>query len=295
MANKSKNIVVEGVSISLYSHKDQDYICITDMLKAKEGDFFVSDWLRNANTLDYLLAWETINNPSFNYGEFATIRMKAGNNSHKLSVKEWVTKTNAVGIVSKAGRYGGTYAHKDIALQFAMWISPAFQLYIIREYQRLKEIESNQYSLEWSVKRILSKNNYQLHTDAVKNYVLPKSTVEKSKQGLVYAEEADIINLALWGCTAKEWREANPQRVLAGENIRDIASINELIVLSNLEQANAIFLTDGKDKDERLKMLSEMALTQLSNLKEVDYLKSVKRLSSTTYLDVLGEGGTASQ
>lgn len=236
-AKTNKNIEVEGLSISLYTQQEQDFICITDMLKAKEGDFFVSDWLRNANTLDYLLAWETINNPNFNYGEFATIRMKAGNNSHKISVKEWIARTNAIGITSKAGRYGGTYAHKDIAIQFAMWISPTFQLYIIKEYQRLKETESNQYSLEWSVKRMLSKNNYQVHTDAVKDYVLPQSELGKDKQRLVYAEEADIINLALFGCTAKEWRQANPQRVLAGENLRDIASINELIVLSNLEQA----------------------------------------------------------
>lgn len=187
-AKTNKNIEVEGLSISLYTQQEQDFICITDMLKAKEGDFFVSDWLRNANTLDYLLAWETINNPNFNYGEFATIRMKAGNNSHKISVKEWIARTNAIGITSKAGRYGGTYAHKDIAIQFAMWISPTFQLYIIKEYQRLKETESNQYSLEWSVKRMLSKNNYQVHTDAVKDYVLPLVVPLKNGGRLILSE-----------------------------------------------------------------------------------------------------------
>ena len=236
---KLKKIEVEGTTIGIVNHNEEDYISLTDMLKAKDGSFFISDWLRNANTLDYIKAWEIMNNPHFNYGEFATIRQEAGSNSFKVSVKELMERANVTCMLAKAGRYGGTYAHKDIAFNFGMWISPVFQLYIVKEYQRLKEIESNQYNLEWNVKRVLSKVNYTIQTDAVKEYVLPQSTLPEAKKNVAYAEEADVINLALFQCTAKQWREANPKLAMQGMNIRDIASINELAILSNLESANA--------------------------------------------------------
>lgn len=289
MVSKGKNLVVEGINISLYSNNEQDYISLTDMVKdSEDGARLVEKWLSNKNTIEFLGIWEQLNNPNFNSPEFGEIRNEAGTNRFYLSAKRWIASTNAIGLVAKAGRYGGTYAHKDIAFNFGLYISPMFNLLLIKEYQRLKEAESNQYSLEWNVKRMLSKNNYQVHTDAVKDYVLPQSRLGKDKQGLVYAEEADIINLALFGCSAKEWRQANPQKALAGENIRDMASINELIVLSNLEQANAIFIKDGKSKEERLPLLSQIAKEQLTNLDKVDVMKSIKRLSPSTYLDTLG-------
>jgi hypothetical protein len=283
MAKNSK-IKVQDIEIAVTIINSEDYICLTDMIKAKDGDFFISDWLRNVNTLEYLSAWESLNNVNFNYGEFAIIRSQAGINSYKVSVKEWVEKTNAVGIVAKTGRYGGTYAHKDIAFNFGMWISPIFQLYIVKEYQRLKEIESNQYGLEWNVKRILSKTNYQIHTDAVKNYIIPNLTYSEKKEW-AYAEEADLLNIALFGCTAKQWRDANPQKVLNGENIRDMASINELAILTNLESINAILIKNKLTKKERFRILLDTVKEQRETLNKIDYLKSIKKVSDSTYID----------
>ncbi len=200
-----------------------------------------------------------------------------------MTPKKWIEATGAIGIVSFAGRYGGTYAHKDIAFNFAMWINPSFQLYIVKEYQRLKEAESNQYNLEWSVRRMLAKTNYQLHTEAVRDYVIPKAGYAAAKEWLLYAEEADMLNIALFGCTAKDWRLANPQRALAGENIRDIASINELIILANLEQANSILIKGGLSKKDRLKALIDMAREQKQRLDETDMMKSIKKLSPGIY------------
>jgi hypothetical protein len=184
MAGKIKKIEVEGNIITIVDHNSDDFISLTDMIKAKDGSFFISDWLRNANTLDYISAWESIHNPNFNYGEFATIRQSAGSNAFKISVKELIEKTNATCIIAKAGRYGGTYAHKDIAFNFGMWISPVFQLYTVKEYQRLKEVENNQYNLEWNVKRVLSKVNYSIQTDAVNDYILPKCNYTKETEWL---------------------------------------------------------------------------------------------------------------
>lgn len=280
---KQPALTVKDVSISLDTINGEDYISLTDMMKATDGDFFVSDWLRNANTLDYLAAWESMYNKDFNYGEFAIIRNRAGANSFKLSVKEWVERTNAIGITSKVGRYGGTYAHKDIAFHFGMWISPQFQLYIVKEYQRLKSVEQNTLNLEWNVRRELSKANYRIHTDAVKNYIIPRHKI--SPEGLKYAEEADIINLALFGCTAKEWQEANPQRHLAGDNIRDVASINELVVLSNLESQNAIMIQAGTPKQSRLDLLTKIARQQLTTLNKNSEIRSLKKLNDYVYLD----------
>ena len=222
-------LTVQDTVINLINVNGNDYICLTDMLRAKDGDFFITDWLRNRNTLEYIGIWENVYNPNFNYGEFAIIKSQAGLNSFKISVKEFVAKTNAISLQAKAGRYGGTYAHQDIAFEFAMWISPKFKIYIVKEFQRLKEEEQKQ--LGWSAKRELSKINYRIHTDAIKQNLIP-SEVTRSQASLIYANEADVLNVAMFGQTAKQWRESNP--TLKG-NIRDYASINELICLSNME------------------------------------------------------------
>jgi hypothetical protein len=263
-------ITVENTEIAVIQLKDEDYICITDMIKAKDGDFFVTDWLRNRNTLEYIDIWEQINNPIFNYGEFAIIKSKAGLNNFKISVKELIEKTNVIGLQAKAGRYGGTYAHKDIAFHFGMWISPRFQLLLVKEFQRLKEAE--QKLLGWSAKRELAKINYHIHTDAIKqNLVPPKLT---SKQiSIIYATEADVLNVALFGITANEWRKQNPD--LQG-NIRDYATINELICLSNMENINAVLINDGKAQKERLVKLNKIAIQQMTILGEVEKRKLLR-------------------
>ena len=222
-----RSVDVQGAEISILTVDDKDYISLTDMLKVKDGDFFISDWLRNRNTVEFLGIWEQIHNPNFNYGEFAIIRSNAGLNSYKISVKEWNEKTNAIGIFAKAGRYGGTYAYKDIAFEFGMWISPEFKLYLIKEFERLKEKEQEQ--LGWNAKRELAKVNYRIHTDAIKENLIPKELTSQ-QTSIIYASEADVLNVALFGMTAKQWREDNPDEK---GNIRDYASINELICLSD--------------------------------------------------------------
>jgi hypothetical protein len=263
-------ITVLKTEISVIQINKDDYICLTDMLKAKDGDFFVTDWLRNRNTLEYIGIWERINNPNFNYGEFATIRNKSGLNSFKISVNEFVQRTNAVSLHAKAGRYGGTYAHKDIAFQFAMWISPEFQIYIVKEFQRLKDAE--QKLLGWSAKRELAKINYHIHTDAVKQNLVPKELTPK-QASVIYANEADVLNVALFGMTAKEWRAKNHD--LKG-NIRDYASINELICLSNMENINAVLINDNIPQKDRLLRLNKIAIQQISILVEVQGRKLLK-------------------
>ena len=255
--------------ISYFKINDDDYISITDMIKSKDGNFFVTDWLRNRNTIEFLGIWEEIHNPKFNYGEFAIIKSKAGLNSYKISAKEWVEKTNAIGITSKAGRYGGTYAHKDIAFEFGMWISPKFKLLLIKEFERLKAEEQKQ--LGWNAKRELSKINYRIHTDAIKQNLLP---IELSKEQInqIYAEEADVLNMALFGMTAKEWKIKNPS--LNG-NMRDYASINELICLANLENLNSVFINDGLKQADRLERLNKIAISQMKILNESD-IKYIK-------------------
>jgi hypothetical protein len=282
--SKTKKIAVLDKVISIVEQGKEDYICLTDMLKAKDGDFFITDWLRNRNTLEFLSVWEKLHNPNFNYGEFATIRNHSGLNSFKISVKEWVQKTNAIGIFAKAGRYGGTYAHKDIAFEFGSWISPTFKLYLITEYQRLKEIEYNRYNLEWNFKRVLSKMNYHIQTDAVKNHILPRLNLDDEKEWLIYAEEADLLNVALFGCTAKQWREANPKHAEKGLNIRDFASINELAVLSNIESLNAEMIKNKIEKKERFDKLRQIAQYQLEILNEKDFMKALKKLSDDIYI-----------
>ncbi len=257
-------ITVKDTEVNVIKVNSEDYICLTDMLRAKDGDFFITDWLRNRNTLEFIGIWEKVYNPDFNYGEFATIRNQSGLNSFKISVKEFVARTNAISLQAKAGRYGGTYAHKDIAFEFAMWISPEFKVYIVKEFQRLKAVE--QQALGWSAKRELSKINYRIHTDAIKQNLIPIE-VTNAQANIIYANEADVLNVAMFGMTAKQWREANPD--LKG-NIRDYASVNELICLSNMESLNAVFIEQGLPQSERLIKLNQIAIHQMSVLESGD-------------------------
>lgn len=257
-------ITVQNTEVNIIKVNGEDYICLTDMLRAKDGDFFITDWLRNRNTLEYIGIWEKVYNPNFNYGEFAIIRNQSGLNSFKISVKEFAARTNAISVQAKAGRYGGTYAHKDIAFEFAMWISPEFKIYIVKEFQRLKTEE--QQLLGWSAKRELSKINYRIHTDAIKQNLIP-AEVTPAQASVIYANEADVLNVAMFGVTARQWREANPD--LKG-NIRDYATINELICLSNMENLNAVFIEQGMAQSERLVKLNQIAIHQMSVLESGD-------------------------
>lgn len=253
-------VIVDNTEITILKVQDKDYISLTDMIKAKDGDFFISDWLRNRNTVEFLGIWEQIHNPDFNYGEFAIIRSQAGLNNYKISVKEWVKKTNAIGLRATAGRYGGTYAYKDIAFEFGMWISPQFKIYLIKEFERLKEEEQRR--LGWDIKRNLAKINYRVHTDAIKENLIPPQLTANQKN-VIYASEADILNMALFGMTAKEWRDKNPD--LKG-NIRDYADVSQLVCLSNLESLNAVFINDGMAQSERLSKLNAVAINQMQIL-----------------------------
>jgi len=273
MSKTKKTIIeVQGTEITIISHKQEDYISLTDMLKAKDGDFFISDWLRNRNTVEFLGIWERVHNPDFNYGEFATIRSQAGLNSYKISVKEWVHKTQAIGLKAAAGRYGGTYAHKDIAFEFGMWISPEFKIYLIKEFQRLKEDENRRLSLAWNLNRTLSKLNYRIHTDAIKAHLIP-AAVTQTQSAVTYATEADILNVALFGQTAKQWRDSNPN--LEG-NMREYATIEQLLVLANIEGMNAELIHMGLPQGERLKRLNEIAIRQMQVLTTAPALKQIK-------------------
>ncbi len=263
-------IKVKDTEITILKVKDEDYLCLTDMLKAKDGDFFITDWLRNRNTLEYIGIWEKVYNPDFNYGEFATIKSNSGLNSFKISVKEFVERTNAISLQAKAGRYGGTYAHKDIAFEFAMWISPEFKIYIVKEFQRLKEQEQQQ--LGWSAKRELSKINYHIHTSAISHNLIP-AELTPEQRSYVYADEADMLNMAMFGKTAKQWRTENPDKK---GNIRDYATINQLICLSNLENLNALFINKGLPQSERLQELNRIAIQQMTVLEDVANRKVLK-------------------
>ena len=283
---KNKTIIVNDISVGVTSLNENDYICLTDITKGLEnGSSLVENWLRNKNTVEFLGVWEQLNNPNFNSLEFEGIMKQTGLNRFHISVKKWVDTTNAEGLISKTGRYGGTYAHKDIAFEFAAWISPVFKLYLIKEFQRLKQIESNEHNLEWDVRRIISKANFHIHTEAVKNYIIPNSNLPASKQGIEYANESDILNIAVFGYTAQQWREANPERHLNKENIRDSASINELAVLSNLESASSQMIKANIPKNERLVQLSVIAKEQLKILNNNNPIKSLKKMSEDTYLN----------
>ena len=278
MGNKKKILKVQDIEIRLYQKNEEDYICLTDMMKAKDGDFYITDWLRNRNTLAFLEVWERYNNPNFNYGEFAIIKNQSGLNSFKISVKDFVQRTNAISLQSKAGRYGGTYAHKDIAFEFAMWISADFKFFLIKDYQRLKEEEANKNGVEWDVKRVISKANYTIHTNAIQQYIIPNIGITQKKEW-IYADEADMLNIIIFGCTAKQWREANMDKYMKGENIRDMADINTLTILSNLESYNAILIKRGLSKKERAQILSQTYQDQKTILENRGIIKSMKQSS----------------
>lgn len=264
---KATKIEVEGGTISILRNQNDDYVSLTDMAKYKNSEntgLVISHWLSTRFAVDFLGIWEQINNPNFNLTEFSKIRFDAGSNGYVLSVKQWIEKTNAIGIISSAGRYGGTYAHKDIAFEFGSWLSPEFKYYLIREYQRLKDEEQAQ--LGWSAKRELAKINYRIHTDAIKKNLIPPELTSQQKS-FVYADEADMLNVAMFGQTAKQWREANPD--LKG-NIRDYATINQLICLSNMENLNAVFINDGLPQSERLEKLNKIAIQQMKVLENIE-------------------------
>ena len=264
-------INIEGSEISVIAIGNRDYISLTDMVRNIEnGSALIEKWLRNKNTIEFLGIWEDMYNPNFNSPEFEGIKIEAGLNRFILSVKQWVKKTNSIGIVAKAGRYGGTYAHKDIAFEFASWVSPYFKLYLIKEFERLKKEE--QEKLGWDIKRNLAKINYRIHTDAIKNNLVPEK-LPKEKINFIYASEADILNVALFGMTAKEWREENPK--LKG-NIRDYADISQLVCLSNLENLNAVFINEGMKQSDRLEKLNFITIEQMKILSEAETTKKLK-------------------
>lgn len=264
-------INVEGSEISIIAIDNRDYISLTDMVRNVEnGVALIEKWLRNKNTIEFLGIWEEMYNANFNSTEFEGIKNEAGFNRFILSVKQWVNKTNSIGIIAKAGRYGGTYAHKDIAFEFASWVSPYFKLYLIKEFERLKEEEQKQ--LGWDIKRNLAKINYKIHTDAIKNNLVPEK-LSKERINYIYASEADILNVALFGMTAKEWRESNSE--LKG-NMRDYADISQLVCLSNLENLNAVFINEGMDATERIEKLNAIAIEQMRILTESERIKKLK-------------------
>ena len=270
MANKKVQSVIhaEGVDIAVMTTvgNEDDYISLTDMARHRNPEFpadVVKNWLRLRSTVEFLGLWEQLNNPDFKLVEFDQFKNDAGSNAFVLSPQKWIKETNAIGLVSKSGRYGGgTYAHKDIAFEFASWLSPEFKLYIIKDYQRLKDDESHRLALEWNVKRILASTNYRIHTDAIKANLIPPD-LPKYQQGFVYADEADVLNVALFGKTAKQWRTENPN--LKG-NMRDYATIEQLLVMTNLEAVNALLLEKGIPQRERLEQLRNMAVRQLETL-----------------------------
>lgn len=268
-----KKIQVLGTDVIISLQEKQEYISLTDIAKYKNSDHpadVIKNWTRSKDTIDFLGLWEKINNTTFKLVEFDQFKKQAGNNSFVLSPQKWIETTSAIGIISKSGKYGGTFAHKDIAFEFASWISAEFKLYLIKEFQRLKEDESERKSLGWDIKRNLAKINYRIHTDAIQKHLIPE-TISRNEENLIYATEADILNLALFGLTAKEWREKNPS--LDG-NIRDYADVSQLVCLSNLENLNALFIKEGVEKAKRLEKLNAIAIEQMTILTE----KNVKRL-----------------
>ena len=285
MSRHTTTITVQDVPVTVMQVDQSDYISLTDMAKARTDSTRAADviknWLRTRSTLEFLGTREVMYNPDFKVVEFDHFKNEAGLHTFTLSAKEWIKKTNAIGMYVQAGRYGGTYAHKDIAFEFGSAISPIFKLYLLKEYQRLKDDENDRLKLEWSAKRFLSKNNYVIHTDAVKNYVLPQSNYTKSNEWLAYADEADLLNVALFGCTAKAWREANPE-LAKKSNIRDYASISELTVLSNLETHNAELIRMGIDKVARFEHLRRIAQYQMQVLMEAERIRELPEGGDTS-------------
>lgn len=260
---KNKTLNVKGVQISIIQKGLDDFISLTDMVKGFGDDTMIYSWMRNRNTLEFIGIWEEMNNPDFKGNEFVTFKTQAGLNSFNLTPRKWIEATNAIGIVSKAGRYGGgTFAHKDIAFEFGSWLSPEFKLYLIKEFQRLKADENDRLKLDWNLQRTLAKINYHIHTDAIKENLIPKE-LNKAQTSFVYANEADLLNVALFGTNAKQWRDDNPN---VDGNIRDMATLEQLVVLSNIESINAVLIHQGLNQTERLIQLNKVAITQMSSL-----------------------------
>jgi hypothetical protein len=264
MSKPKKTVIeVQGAAIGVLNQNSQDFICLTDMAKKFGDDVLIYSWMRNRNTLEFIGVWEQIHNPDFKGLEFETFRNQAGLNSFSLTPRKWIEATNAIGFQSRAGRYGGgTYAHHDIAFEFGSWLSPEFKLYLIKEFQRLKEDENRRLSLSWNLNRTLAKLNYRIHTDAVKAHLIPPE-VTSAQAAITYATEADLLNVALFGHTARQWRDANPK--LEG-NVRDYASVEQLLVLANMEGMNAEFIHMGLPQGERLKRLNQIAIRQMQVL-----------------------------
>jgi hypothetical protein len=272
---KNKTINVKGTEITIFLNEQTDYISLTDIARYKDlerTEIIIQNWIRNRNTIELLGFWEQLYNPDFKHIEFDVFRKQAGLNSFTLNPKQWIEKTNAIGIISKAGRYGGTFAHKDIAFEFASWISIEFKLYIIKEFQRLKEDENDRLQLNWDLQRTLAKVNYRIHTDAIKDMIIPK-LLEQKDIHLVYANEADLLNVALFGKTAQQWRDENPT---SKGNLRDEATIEQLVVLSNMESINAVLIHNGLSQPERLLQLNKMAITQMKSLVQNITIKKLK-------------------
>lgn len=268
---KKKKINIEGIEISILSLDKDDYISLTDMARSQMQEVVIIKWLSLKSTIEYLGEWEALYNPNFNYTEFGTIKNAAGSNNFVLSVKNWLETTNAIGISASAGRYGGTYAHKDIAFHFGMWISPKFQLLLVKEYQRLKDEESDRLKLEWNFQRHLTKVNYHIQTDAIKENLVPPE-ISKQQASLIYAHEADVLNMALFGKTAKQWRDENLNEK---GNIRDTATIEQLVVLSNMESTNALLIHQGLEQNKRLLQLNKLAITQMKSLLKHNTIKQL--------------------
>lgn len=272
-----ETIHAKGVDITIYTHNFQDeFLSLTDIARYKNADYpsdVINNWMRNRNTVEYLGIWERIHNPDFNSLEFEGIDREAGRNAFVLTPKRWIETTAAIGMTSKQGRYAATFAHKDIALKFAAWLSPEFELYIIKDYQRLKSDDSSRLSLNWNLNREIAKLNYRIHTDAIKGNLIPPQ-LTPYQISVTYASEADVLNVALFGITAKEWREQNPGK--AG-NMRDDATLNQLLVLSNMESYNAILIEQGKPQGERLKLLNELAIRQLKTIEQIN-TDTIKKL-----------------
>ena len=277
---KNRVITVQDIPVTVTSEDLDDYICITDIAAAKAENSRAADivrnWLRNRSTLEFLSTWEEIYNPDFKVFESEHFKMQVGLLTFTPSVTEWVEQTNAIGLLVKKGRYGGTFAHKDIAFEFASAISPVFKLYLIKEFQRLKESENDIQKIEWSAKRFLTKNNYLIQTDAVRNYIIPECDYRENFKWLAYAEEVDLLNVALYGFTAKMWRDSNPE-LAKTSNVRDYATIHELTVLSNLETHNAQMIREGKDKEERFRILKEIAVYQMDILTRADQIVKINQ------------------
>ncbi|MDL2312050.1 KilA-N domain-containing protein [Bacteroidales bacterium OttesenSCG-928-B11] len=270
---KDRKLQVKESTITVITQNETDFISLTDMTASfKEGSGLIGKWVTNKNTLEYLAVWEHIKNSNFNYPEFEVIEREAGTNRFIMSVGQWIERTKAIGLIVKAGRYGGTFAHKDIAFNFAMWLSPGFQIYLVNEFQRLKDDENNRLKLEWNLQRTLAKVNYHIHTDAIKENLIPQK-ITQQQAGFAYANEADLLNVALFGITAKEWRETNPDK---NGNIRDYATLEQLVVLSNMESINALLIRQELSQNERLIELNKVAITQMKSLLESNSMKKLK-------------------